>query len=382
MLSFTLPKICLFIFYFVLLIKAEKSSKNKRDILISLFKNPGWKNLNDVHKVSLRKKDYFLEKIIDTSNINIDNTNTKVRAATLILSCSYANDLKMIFFILQHFCDACENLPGKDNDITIKFNCLMRLVKSIENLKLLATLLKGTLYLLDLLHVYRWNTAKKTDFFFNYLLIKLTEVQKILEAHPPSTTESMKNLLSLGVIDVFVKDIESNIDKHINLYCKLVPHDLDSLWKNFNDEYKQTVVIIKKLQFFDFLSTKLNMKMNSIFLEKYFNLGFFYDANTQKMSIPTRYYDTEIACFSTMFEYESHYGIQTQFDIEAETLNKSKTEEIPEFINLIEKEEKYSASSQNNSIKEGLHPDDALTEKNVEFIEIDENKTKYFKFFY
>ncbi|XP_050543770.1 uncharacterized protein LOC126906890 [Daktulosphaira vitifoliae] len=334
----TLPKIYLFIVYIILLIKAERNLRKKTNIFISLLRNPGWKNLHDVQKVIYRQDEYLLEKTFELSDLNITNCNSRVRIALVILSCSYAKDLRMIFFVFQQYCDYCENLTDKEDNEPIKYHCIINLVKLIKRIKIIAKLIGGSLFMMNILHLRPSKKVQDNDFFINNLLLKLSKVQKTLDDIHGSIDEPLKNLRTLVIIDAFAKDIYRNINAYIDTFCCLASCDLDLLWEDWNNEYKKINEKIEELQFHDFLNVKLYMTMKSISSEKYFKLGFNYNSNTRTMFIPTKHQSAEIACFGLKFEVESR-GTKELIDFfKPDMFYKIKTEEIPEFINLIEKE--------------------------------------------
>ncbi|XP_050521825.1 uncharacterized protein LOC126894683 isoform X2 [Daktulosphaira vitifoliae] len=123
----------------------------------------------------------------------------------------------------------------------------------------------------------------------------------------------------------------------------------DSLWKNLNEEYKNTSFSKNKNQrLYDYLSKKLYHKFLTIIYDKYHNLGFDYDLKTKKIFTREQLKSIEI---DSNLQLNSECGIKLKLEnedsYERESDNQSKNNEIIELIKFL---------------NEGLNPDSILEE--------------------
>ncbi|XP_050546510.1 uncharacterized protein LOC126908461 isoform X9 [Daktulosphaira vitifoliae] len=265
--------------------KPEKNSKKNAEVLTNLLTNNKWKNLNDVNEVFYYTKVFTLNTIYE-SCIDSINCNNKLRAATLILGCSYVKDLKTFYFMFSHFNNYCLAVYNRRGFETYAYNCTKNLLKSINKLYSLLKIMQGALKALDILHTNSWNICRRHDFLFIRLL---SDLQKNHEYFKDTHLfdNSMITIESFNSISNFLDNKLPLINKKSS-FCAYISYNLNEMWQEWVIEYK---TIVKKsnltqLFFFEYLNKKLHEKIKHIMFDKFIDLGFKYDLSAHRIVVP------------------------------------------------------------------------------------------------
>ncbi|XP_050532377.1 uncharacterized protein LOC126900595 isoform X1 [Daktulosphaira vitifoliae] len=247
-------------------------------ILKNLFKHSGWQNLNDVNSIIYMNNEHKLNKVI-RSRIDRNNCNSRIRLATVYLGCNYAKFLKKIILILQHFHTHCEDLKGKSN----RDDCILKLLNTIHIIRKETPKLRGAMDLLDSFRSLPRNHSKKT--FILIPIIIYLENSKIPLPIQDNLTDTSKTLNKLNELILKIKAIlDFDISKYCNITC--VSDDL-MLQQQYNIEIeKNTIIINNERLFYKYFSNKINDEIQVTIKEKFYDLGFQYDTETGKTTIP------------------------------------------------------------------------------------------------
>ncbi|XP_050546530.1 uncharacterized protein LOC126908462 isoform X17 [Daktulosphaira vitifoliae] len=225
---------CLFLIYILEFCKAKNNYNIYKDALTNLFSNDGWKNLNDVQYVTFFGIGYFL-KIALQNRVLFNNFDNKVRTATLVLGCSYVKDLKIFYFIFEHFSNHCGKLYDKQNHETLGYDCTKKLLKVIKKINSLLKIMQETIQALDTMHSYPWHKGKKYDLLFCRMFWNLQEKNEYLKKIRFSNNSlDTKNLLKY--LNLFFNQNQRIIGER-NEHCKYIPYDLNLMWQELNKEY-------------------------------------------------------------------------------------------------------------------------------------------------
>ncbi|XP_050546528.1 uncharacterized protein LOC126908462 isoform X15 [Daktulosphaira vitifoliae] len=275
---------CLFLIYILEFCKAKNNYNIYKDALTNLFSNDGWKNLNDVQYVTFFGIGYFL-KIALQNRVLFNNFDNKVRTATLVLGCSYVKDLKIFYFIFEHFSNHCGKLYDKQNHETLGYDCTKKLLKVIKKINSLLKIMQETIQALDTMHSYPWHKGKKYDLLFCRMFWNLQEKNEYLKKIRFSNNSlDTKNLLKY--LNLFFNQNQRIIGER-NEHCKYIPYDLNLMWQELNKEYNTKTNEGNKIYFFDYLSKKLDIQIKHIMVNKFIKLGFKFDISAQKIAVPT-----------------------------------------------------------------------------------------------
>ncbi|XP_050521214.1 uncharacterized protein LOC126894327 isoform X2 [Daktulosphaira vitifoliae] len=238
-------------------------------ILEILFSNSGWKELNDLHKVSWKGRIYTLSESIEPNN-NINFTGGRIRGAALILGCTFARDLKKLFLMINYYQFYCFQSYGNTNI----YNCTVELLKIIKKISLLATIMKESLMALDALHPKAWSDYSTYTFYYHLSLLQ--RVPKKFVSEPPLINDS---LTCLNILNFIIDDFES-MEKDINndiKHCHYVCDNLNSIKEEFNDYVKTNLNYADSSKLLNYVKEKFDNEINNIVLKKHHNLGFFYN---------------------------------------------------------------------------------------------------------
>ncbi|XP_050544604.1 uncharacterized protein LOC126907396 isoform X3 [Daktulosphaira vitifoliae] len=286
MFSLKLIKITFLLFYVFLYTKAYKSTKKSMNQLDMLLKYPGWKNLNDVSSIQYHKKTYYLESLIETpTDRNIGET--KIRALAIYLGCSYTKVINNIFSIILNWEDICINQNKEDSDLISRCMYTKELINKIAIFFVpIATLMKGAMDALDLLHHLPWTNFKICDKKPYMISPVLDRIGNIFGEFLPCDDRST-NSLTFEIVCNFCKRIIALLELETDTYCEFVSYDTNYLWNECVHEYRAFNNQGVKLMFFEFLTKKVETYTKTIIMEKYFQLGFKFDPITEETFIPT-----------------------------------------------------------------------------------------------
>ncbi|XP_050536423.1 uncharacterized protein LOC126902827 isoform X7 [Daktulosphaira vitifoliae] len=284
--------IILLLSIFILFTETIRNYKKNTDICKSIVKNVGWKDLNDVESIVYWQTNYKLENHL--GNITIDNCNRHIRVLTLTLVCSYVFDLKILFFIFLEYGKHCKSFISKKDSET-GYQCAIKLLQILQKMPSLATLMKDTLLVLDYLHTDPW----KNYFIFENLLLNLEQFNKSSKDFIPTKNDSTttENFIKFVNGFFFIRNIETHYE--CLSHCRFVSFDTDLIWKELNEEYQGKIKEDINLTFYDYLSEKVNLKINSIIINKFHRLGFRHDRKTLQIGIPlpSQYKTNDIELF-------------------------------------------------------------------------------------
>ncbi|XP_050525330.1 uncharacterized protein LOC126896510 isoform X5 [Daktulosphaira vitifoliae] len=276
--------IFLILFILILITETKFNSRFKTDILNRLIANDGWKNLKDVSCIAYFQKAYYLEELLETTELI--NCNNRIRLLTLFLACSYVRDLKTLFFIFMEFRKHCSSLNKKSDPKATGYDCAIELLKNLQKMPSLATLMKETLYVLDYLHTDPWKDAKKDNFILKKLLLILENFNEKIRNYLPLKNDSKVTKNFFEFIQTYFIRNNTDIKYYCFTVCQFVSIDTEFLWLNMIKEYNYITNNDNTLQFYDYLSQKVNLIFNSIIINKFHKLGFQHDPNTLQIGIP------------------------------------------------------------------------------------------------
>ncbi|XP_050544599.1 uncharacterized protein LOC126907394 isoform X2 [Daktulosphaira vitifoliae] len=269
MFSLKLVNFSLLLFYVFVYSKAHSTSKKKIYQLDKLLKYPGWKNLNDTSYIKYCNKSYYLNNLIETPTRTIHG-ESKIRALTLFLGCSYAKVMINIFSIIVNWQEICKNKNKEDHDLLNGCIYTKELINVIAKLIVpIAILLKNAMDALDSLHHFpsaNFKIYQQKPYMIRVLLNKIGNI--------------------LDQLNDPILLILSGLQYETHAYCEFVPYDTNYLWNEWVEEYK-IINQREMLIFFKFLTRKMNYYIKTVIIEMYFQLGFKFDPITEETFIPT-----------------------------------------------------------------------------------------------
>ncbi|XP_050524949.1 uncharacterized protein LOC126896317 [Daktulosphaira vitifoliae] len=247
-------------------------------ILKNLFMHSGWQNLNDVNSIKYMKTEHKLNNVI-RSQIDRNNCNSRIRLATVYLGCNYAKFLKKIILILQHFHTHCEDVQDKNN----REDCILELLNTMHIIRKETPKLRGAMDVLDSFRNVPRNHSKDT--FILIPIIIYLENSKIPLPIQDNLTDTSKTLNELNKLILEIKKyLDFDITKYCNITC--VSDDL-MLQQQYNIEIeKNTIIINNERLFYKYFSNKINDEIQVTIKEKFYDLGFQFDTETGKTTIP------------------------------------------------------------------------------------------------
>ncbi|XP_050532604.1 uncharacterized protein LOC126900725 isoform X2 [Daktulosphaira vitifoliae] len=265
--------------------EAKKASKPA--ILRHLFKNDGWKNLNDVSEVKFFGMPYLLNDITE-KDTNFLNADGQVRAATLFLAVSHGNVLKKLFYIVDKFREYCDSLIENNKiDENDKINCINKLLNTIQNILSLAKKMEGAIDAIDDMHSNSLKSAIR--FKENYILKKMfNELQSFdSKLHKLQSKELLAKTILQLIQNFFVARIK-NIIHSIRPYAKLIFENRELFIDSILKEYKENPLEdTGGHKLINHLITKINEIIEDTVQKKIFELGFKYNVITGEVYITT-----------------------------------------------------------------------------------------------
>ncbi|XP_050521126.1 uncharacterized protein LOC126894275 isoform X2 [Daktulosphaira vitifoliae] len=339
----------LLLFIFILLTETTRNSKRITNIYSCLVQNDGWKDLKDVKCVEYRKEFYKLENYLEATTK--ENCNKGIRILTLVLACSYAKDLKILYFLIMPIVQHCKSLINQKDQLK---TCTMELLNILQKMPSLATLMKETLNVLNYMHTYSW----KNFFFFNNLFRNLEIFNNKLKNYPIVENDS-------SAMEKFYNFIEStfnykNVKNEFNslTYCEFESFNMAAFWQECSKEYNHKFNSDKTFQLYDYLIQKIHILINSIIINRFHKLGFKYCRKVFQIGISVPYkYNTD--------EMEYQWILKLIDSLNEEQGNVSDTNKELQFIDFLG--QGLDPSSSNENISEPM--------------ETDENRESYTKYF-
>ncbi|XP_050536293.1 uncharacterized protein LOC126902739 [Daktulosphaira vitifoliae] len=256
---------------------STKYSSNK---INHLFKHTGWKNINDVNYITYSNCNHSLQDIIQ----NTYRYDKQLRCMTLLLGCSYANILKNILLMLNHFQNHCKYFSSQENVHTYAYNCTIELLKTIPFLTSLVTHMGGALYALDkfLRHPVEYNYIKT---FIVKVLLKDLQDKKILKLLPLLQVNQSNIDETLSNIFTFLTKWNEKLHKGMS-FCNLNSESYHSIWQKLSHENNITEMDESNFKRYNFFNFKIILFSQWAIQERYLDLGFIFDTATNETIIP------------------------------------------------------------------------------------------------
>ncbi|XP_050532605.1 uncharacterized protein LOC126900725 isoform X3 [Daktulosphaira vitifoliae] len=265
----------------------EAKKATKPAILRHLFKNDGWKNLNDVSEVKFLGIRYRLNDITekDTNSLNADG---QVRAATIFLAVSHGIVLKKLFYIIDKFREYCDSLIENNKiDEHDKINCINKLLNTIQNILSLAKKMEGAIDAIDEMHINSLKSAIK--YKENYILKKMfNELQSFDNKLQKLQSKKLLAKTILQLIQIFLFARIRDIIHSIRLHAKLIFENRELFIDRIMKEYKENPLEdTGGHKLINHLITKINEIIEDTVQKKIFELGFKYNVITGEVYITT-----------------------------------------------------------------------------------------------
>ncbi|XP_050544610.1 uncharacterized protein LOC126907398 [Daktulosphaira vitifoliae] len=298
MFSLKLVNFSFLLFYVIIYSKAYNTSIKSMYLLDKLLNFPGWKNLNDVRSIEYRHKTYYLNNLIQTPTLKVKGEQ-KIRALTIYLSCTYAKVMNNIFSVIINW----QKMYKEENkeEINLINRCIYteELINTITTLIVpIATLLKGAIDTLDLLHHLPWATFKNYHQkpIISHLLDKIGCIFDQLNDSILSIDDRFTNCLTFNLVHIYFDKIIDELKHETDTFCEFVPYNSNYLWNKCIQEYRAFNNQGVQLIFFKFLTKKIKDYIKTVIVEKYFQLGFKFDPITNETFIqsPKELFELEL----------------------------------------------------------------------------------------
>ncbi|XP_050544893.1 uncharacterized protein LOC126907570 isoform X2 [Daktulosphaira vitifoliae] len=281
MFSIKLYKICISLLYAISFIEAYPNSLKNTAIINHFCKNNFWKYLSNLQEVRYGQKTYYsksINYIADTST-----SNDKVRSATLLLSCLYAQDLRQIFYMVNDYQNICQIILEKKCN---PYLCTINLLTVIKKITILATIIKESLISLDAVYTMPPNQTIE-DYILYDFLSRLQEVEKTVANKPPSQDNTRDcEIILLNIKNVFkskIEDMDEEIQGKRKRECKFITVNLHPM----SQDLKTVDNVEIDFYYFKDLNKKFDIEFRKILIQKYFNLGFYFNTNIKMVHLPT-----------------------------------------------------------------------------------------------
>ncbi|XP_050532600.1 uncharacterized protein LOC126900723 isoform X2 [Daktulosphaira vitifoliae] len=262
--------------------EAKKASKPA--ILRHLFKNDGWKNLNDVSEVKFLGFTYYLNDLFE-KDTNFLNADGQIRTATIFLAVSHGIVLKKLFYIVDKFREYCDSLIDNNKiDEHDKINCINKLLNTIQNILSLAKKMEGAIDVIDVMHSNSLKSSKR--FKENYILKKMFYELRNFEDKLQSKELLAKTILFIikNFFSGRIRDIIHSLRQH----AKLIFEDRELFIDRIMKEYKENPLEdTGGHKLINHLITKINEIIEDTVQKKIFELGFKYNVITGEVYITT-----------------------------------------------------------------------------------------------
>ncbi|XP_050546667.1 uncharacterized protein LOC126908541 [Daktulosphaira vitifoliae] len=339
MFSIKLHEVCVLLLYVIeVFVKAKNTSTQRNATIInSICQNDGWQHLTDVDNVKYGNQTFKLNDITAISNRFL--SNKKVHAAALFLLCTYANDLRNIFYMVIYYSHECQGVFIQEKN---RYECTKDLLNIIKKITLLATVMKESLISLDALY----STPLKTttdDYILYCYLSSLQKVENTIFREAPSEN----NPNTCNQILENIKFIFPNMIKDINVKIQDKPKMCNFKIPSAKTQDYKNVYTIKNKQKknfnFENLKKKLDNEIKKIVIEKYYKLGFYFNPEIQMIDVPIPQ--------EVLNNNQMKPPTTTPYLVEIE--KKKKTQKgVTELLNFLEQAKDYD----NKSTDEKLDP--------------------------
>ncbi|XP_050543275.1 uncharacterized protein LOC126906635 [Daktulosphaira vitifoliae] len=287
MFSLKLVNFCFLLFSVIFHSKAIRSLKKNVDQLDNLLMYSGWNNLNELHFIKYYKTTYYLQNLIEIPT-HVSHGDKKIRALSVYLGCSYAKIMNYLFFIISMATKKCDERIREEEVLIDGFICTEELIRIISRLIApIATMMKGAMDALDLLHNRPWIISGNPYFLINPLLGKIENILDDLNKGTLSRDDLSTYYSKLKTIHLLFNKAMREVKSETIGYCKFVSYDTNYLWEEWSKEYKALIDQDVKLLFIKFLNKKITDYTRAVIIEKYFHLGFKFDPITEETFIPT-----------------------------------------------------------------------------------------------
>ncbi|XP_050544043.1 uncharacterized protein LOC126907063 [Daktulosphaira vitifoliae] len=290
MFSLKLVKFSFLLFYVILQTKSDSLLRKKLNKIDKLLTYPGWKNLNDVNSIEYSNRKYCLKRLIETPTYK-SKCEQKVRGLTIYLGCTYAKVMNNLFSIIINCLQTSRKKSNQENGKIKGCICIEELINIVATLIIpIATLMKGAIDALDLLHRLPWANFKRAyrrPYILSPLLDRIGNIiDQLNDPIVPCDDKSIKSS-SFDIVYSFSYCMIGNLKYEINRYCDIKPYDEDYLWNEWIQEYKALFRHGVRLVFFKFLTKKIKDYIKTVIKEKYFQLGFKFNPIIENTFIPT-----------------------------------------------------------------------------------------------
>ncbi|XP_050521385.1 uncharacterized protein LOC126894408 isoform X2 [Daktulosphaira vitifoliae] len=273
--------------YFVFLHTEGHHNKKEYAERINYFlHHSGWKNINDVKSIMYWSEKLKFENVINNPVTTL-NCDISIRHATIFLGCSYANDLNNMFNALTVFQAHCNSMLFNINEtIETVQSCVYLVLKKINEIVPLATLMKQALNAIEIFHTLPWNYHRKSRVILRETIRNLQNKNTLKKLDPllisPDTI-----YFALSFIEKFLLERNKELKKDME-FCELIFLDVNVIWKSWIIEFDSTARSNEKSrELIIFLSNKISNLVQTTYQKKYIELGFKFDLNTKQTFLPS-----------------------------------------------------------------------------------------------
>ncbi|XP_050522918.1 uncharacterized protein LOC126895276 isoform X2 [Daktulosphaira vitifoliae] len=268
-------KVYLCMFFAFLHTEGIRNTNENVKIIKNFLSHPGWNNINDVELIKYRNNQHKLKDLIIVP-VTILNCDNCIRQAMLFLGCSYTNDLDLINYSLTKFQQHCFELL--DSSYVRAHHCTVTLLMKMIEIISIAKCMKGALDAIEKYHTVTRISGKRKRFILSRLLTNLQE-DEILLTRLSTSLLSIKNVLGSIKQILLWRNNDLNEEKS---FCQLKQLDFDSLWQISNKEFNIFLLQGKFQELFILLSDNISNFIETTITQKYFELGFIFDSNTNR----------------------------------------------------------------------------------------------------
>ncbi|XP_050530247.1 uncharacterized protein LOC126899396 isoform X5 [Daktulosphaira vitifoliae] len=253
-------------------------------IMNNLFKCVGWKNLKYIKNVTYLYRNKDLSSIIEEP-ITPKTCNSKIRAMTVFLGCTYANILLDIVTAVNCQRIFCEQIMNNEIYKLHGYNCTVKLLEIISNIILFTKKIQGALYTIDKLHTHPWINGVKYSIILKLVFDEFQNLQGILYDFP-SCEYLTYNKTILHKIEKIMKHIEIKIDFNIELYCTLECGNVSVLTNKLNVIYNNVKFNGENIELYNFGSETILSEIEIMITNFFTKLGFEFNLETGETFIP------------------------------------------------------------------------------------------------
>ncbi|XP_050530273.1 uncharacterized protein LOC126899396 isoform X30 [Daktulosphaira vitifoliae] len=273
------------LFCVILCIISERISITNTCIVNNLFKCIGWKNLNRVINVTYLTQEFDLPSIMQEPITPIE-CNSKIRAATVFLGCTYASILMDILTAVNYHQIFCDKIMSNESNKTQGYNCTVKLLEIIFNITLFTKKMHGALYAIDRLHLSPWQLLEKYNIILNFISQDFQNLQSQLNYSFPSREDLTYNKIILYNIHLKINNFIKKIEFNINQYCTLEKCNMFVLTEKLNGLYKNINLNGENIAFYYCGSEIILNGIEMLILDNFTKLGFEFNSDNGETFIP------------------------------------------------------------------------------------------------